>query len=141
MFNKVYNWLLTYSEILQFSVILFILAILGSTFISSIFTEIDKRIEKDLDPTTGNYKAAIMFSTLFQLSVISMYYYIIARFLEKRIVSVSYVINSTYKKYKTIDYTLHIVLIILLIELNPSIKHNLHKISDLTNIDSYNYKY
>jgi len=131
---------LIYIELFQFSIILFISAILTTFVINMIFTQIDKKIEENKDSCgSALYYTQIIFALFFQLFIMAVVYYLITEFIRK-IPSFSYILNKKFSHHKTINYTLHIILIILMIELNPSLKHNLFVIAYLLDIGHYEYK-
>ncbi len=131
----------SFLELIQVSVILFLLALLASFIIGSVFTEIDKSLEKSTNAqhncqNNNDYKAGVFFVTLFQLIIIAAAYYGITK-LMKLIPSVSATLKKNFPGHRTTEFALHIVLIVLLIELNPSIVHNLHRMGYFVDVSKY----
>lgn len=140
-------------EILQLSVILFFCSLFASFVISSIFTKIDEAVDKIED--SDSRKTAIFFVTFFQLFVTAVAYFLIDTLLSKITPWIDIYGTYQYSKLKkkcitpldfeskwctkpkkrslkqlgTVDYGIHIVLIILLVEMNSSLKKNLHEIA------------
>jgi hypothetical protein len=125
-------------EIIILSVILFVQGTIASIVISLIFTQITNHNDTVDDP--ARRKAGIIFLTLFELIVIAFAYYIITQltvrsnYIKHMFVDIFGKWSDRYKKimghkkgFKTVEYVLHIVLIILLIELNHSMKINLER--------------
>jgi len=134
----------TLLELLQISGIVFIMAMFATFVIGSIFTQIDKALEKTtLDgescDNNSDYIVGLFFVTFFELVVIAATYYLITKIL-KSIPSVSATLKPGFPGHRTTEFTLHIVLIVLLIELNPSIVHNLHRLAYYFDISKYEYK-
>jgi len=125
----------TFLELVKICTILFLFALFASFIIGSLFTKIDKTLEDRVEKTTNDclsnngYITGVFLITFFQLVVIAGAYYIITKFLRK-----------FFPDSKTIEFSLHIVLIVLLIELNPSIVHNLHQLASIVDISKYHHK-
>lgn len=118
-------------EIIQIGTLLFFFAIFASFIISLIFTEFDKAIDKIED---DNWKTICKFIELYiQLIVTAIAYF----YIEKLIYifpSFASKINKNYPTFKSTNYVIHIVLIILLIEMNESLVSGLHYVSNRVNI-------
>ena len=116
-------------EILQLSVIFFLCSLLASFIINLIFGSIDKSINK----REGDKSVIIFVETFFQLVITAIAYF----YIEKIIYlfpSIASKLNKNYESFKSANYAIHIVLIILLVELNSSLKNGIHYISSKIDI-------
>ena len=126
------------SEILQICLILFITAMFFSFVLTNIFTLIDEQIAVIENKDTKNF--CIILVTFIQLFITTIFYFYIESFLHK-IRLWKHIIKSMYsnrKKYKlsiadlkAFSFASHIVLIIVLIDMNKSLKKNFEHISDI----------
>lgn len=118
-------------EIIQIGTILYFLALGASFLISITFTEFDKTLDKI---ESENWRTWWKFVEVYiQLLVTAIAYF----YIEKVIYmfpSLSNKLNKNYPSYKSTNYVIHIVLIILLIEMNESLVDGLHFISKKLNI-------
>jgi len=138
------------SELFQLSVVLFLSSLLAAFIISNFFHHvIDVHIDK-LEDNTTDKNAAIIFNTFFQLLVTAIAYWIIDhmihnmqpwndlvkafRLKKKGITALGYS-PGLYKRnmgsLAITDYGIHIVLIIILVEMNASLMHNLHQVQKI----------
>lgn len=116
-------------EIIQIGTILFVSAAVVGFLFSLLFTELDKVIEKKVPEDYEKTKFAIKFVELFvQLLVTAVAYFYLEKFIYI-FPSISKKINKNYVSYKSVNYVIHIVLIVLLLELNHSLVENVHYIS------------
>ena len=122
-------------EIFQIGTILFLTAIIVSFVTSCIFTEIDKKID---EIENEHLKTPVkFFETYLQLIIISISYF----YVEKIIYifpSLANQINKNYKTFKSANYVIHIILIIVLIETNSSMVKGIHFMADKLNINGKN---
>lgn len=139
MFNKLF-------ELFQLSIILFFSAFFASFIISNFFHYvIDVHVDKIEDRDSKNI--AIIFVTLFELFITAFAYLLI----DKMIRSLT-PWNDLIKIYKNnhlsiskrnlgeltvTDYGIHIILIVMLLEMNSSLKHNLHGVQDMILIKNH----
>lgn len=151
-------------EIVQLCLVLFGLALFSSFLISNFFTwVVDPKIQEIENSNERN--TAIVFSTFFELVVTAIAYFLIDSLLyritpwidwfdlftwNKSVNKCKVGPNSIKSKLKcdtkptkrnlkqleTVDYAVHIVLIIMLIEMNSSLNKNLHKISCMMTLNS-----
>ena len=152
-------------EIVQLCLVLFGLSMFVSFVISNFFTwVIDPKIDEISDDNERN--VAIVFSTFFQLIVTAIAYFLIDTLLykitpwfdwfdlfkwnkssNKCAVGPGTTVKSklgclvkptkrNLKQLETVDYAIHIVLIIMLIEMNASLTKNLHKVSCMVTVNS-----
>lgn len=126
---------LEFIEIVQFSIVLFILAIFISFVISSVFIEIDIYNSKTYEKNSLDFKVALSFTLLFQFIIVAYLYYKSIIFVKDNIVSVSSYLSKGYNSHKTIESALHIVLILLLKEMNSSIRYELDEFSNFLKVN------
>ena len=114
-------------EIFQLSILLFFCALLGSFLISLPFTELDKAIDhiKDNDTLFMFSKIAETFLQLFVTAVV--YFYI--EKLVYQFPSISDKLSKRYVAWTGANYAVHIVLILILIEMNQSLVNGVHTIA------------
>ena len=118
-------------EIVQLGTLLFFLAIFASFIISIVFTEFDNALDKMEDKNLETFWKFV--EVYLQLIVTAIAYF----YIEKIVYifpSVSSKLSKNYPAYKSTNYVIHIVLIILLIEMNESLVDSLHFISKKVNI-------
>lgn len=111
------------NELFVSSLVMFILAIIAATLISTIFTKIDKTIDNYND--SNYYDQVIILHTFMQLFIITIAYLAIYNMME--------FIFPKKHKYHITKFPFQIILIVLLIELNPSIKYNVKKLAKIVN--------
>ena len=123
-------------EIVQLCIILFSISIFVSFSLSNIFSYADIEINK-IDRT--EYKdLSVILITLLQLIITTICYFYIEKLLHHLHAWKS--LNKDMKKQMSITdlqvfkYASHIVLIIVLIEMNYSLKNNLHYIGNMLNL-------
>jgi hypothetical protein len=126
---------LEFIEIAQFSIILFIFAIFISFIVSSVFIEIDKYNSKTYEINSLDFKFALSFTLLFQFIIVSYLYYKSIVFVKQNIISFSSYVSNDYHSHKTIESALHIVLILLLKEMNTSLGYELHEFSNFIKVN------
>lgn len=121
-------------EIIQIGTILFLFAMLGSFVISLIFTEIDKKVDEIDD---GGTKTLVIFTeTYIQLLITAIAYF----YIEKIIYwfpSIASILNRRYETYKSVNYVIHIILIIVLIEMNASLQKGVHYLQHKLNVNGH----
>ena len=120
-------------EIFQLCFILFFCAMLGSFILTLIFTEFDKAVDhyEEEDPTS--FTVIKFVETFIQLFLTAVFYF----YIEKIIYifpSLAKKLNSKYESFKVAGYVIHIVLILVLIEMNQSLVNNIHFIAKKINI-------
>ena len=123
---------LTVLEIFQLSLTLFLTAILVSFGFSNLFYLLDKEMDKARqkgDLTDNGYHIAKAAEVFLQLFMIVVAYYYIEVFLYK-IPSVAGWLKDAYQSFKTARHAIHIVMIVILIEFNSSLQHNIHIVGD-----------
>jgi hypothetical protein len=120
-------------ELLQVCLILFLIALFVSYALSNIFTLIDKEIDKVDNIDTKNF--CIILTTFTQLCITTIIYFYVEKNLHR--VKLWKMLIKDLKRdmyiadLDTFRYAIHIVLIIVLIEMNSSLKSNLHYIGQL----------
>lgn len=119
------------SEILQISLFLFIISLTIAYPLSYVFTKFDDMLTSELEKNNLNdtsYKVIKYIETFFQLFISAVLYHYIEEFLYKIPIFSANV--RTFNTYRTASYALHIVMIVLIIELNTSLVNNLHYIAE-----------
>ena len=116
-------------EIFQISLILFISALIASFIMSNIFTKLDTVIDENLDYDSTGYTITKFTEVFLQLFLTTILYFYLEEMLYY-IPSISSFIKSSYTPYKTAKYAIHIVMIVVLVELNTSLKHGIHYLAD-----------
>lgn len=115
------------SEIVELSVIMFVVAMFVALVMSNIFIRFDTYLH-DQHYSEGVYNFIKFIELLVQLVLTTIVYF----YMEEMI---RFIPNLTKMRksvpFQTSKYVLHIVMIVILIELNISIKHNLEYISKL----------
>jgi magnesium-transporting ATPase (P-type) len=128
-------------EILQICIILFIFSFFASFCLSNFFGLMDNEIDKIEDKSSKN--TAIVFLTFFQLFITCIVYFSADMLLNyikpwketfRKFTGQKYV-DIKLGQLNTAEYGLHIILIILLIEMNSSLKENLHKMANIIHLD------
>lgn len=119
-------------EIIQVGTIYFLFALLGAFLLSLVFTEIDKLIEKQTNE--GAYTTYKFIETYFQLIFTAILYF----YIEKTIYffpSIVKLFSKSYESYSSINYAIHVLLIITIIEMNPSLVKGIHFIQQKLDIN------
>lgn len=135
MFDKLF-------DLFQLTIILFFLSLLCAFIISNIFSQIDKEIDKITDTGTKDFLRFLV--TIVQLFLTAIAYFMIDMILERLhpwhdMVRTIFFdtrrkrgqLPRTLKSTEVVNYGIHIVLIITLIEMNKSLKYNFHEISEI----------
>lgn len=125
-------------EILQICVILFLIALFVSFVLTNIFTKIDDEIAKIQDKDTKNF--CIILITFIQLCLTTVIYFYVEKYLHHIKLWKSLIKDLKHTKMyiadlDTFKYATHIVLIIVLIEMNSSLTYNLHEIANILLIE------
>lgn len=137
-------------EIFQICIILFVVSVFVAFCISNIFIRADEEIDKITDKSSKN--AAIIAITFLQLFITAIAYCLadellhhirpweeiakdIRRMTRKSVESASAVVrtssSTTLGELNIANYGIHIVLLLLLLEMNTSLQNNLHKMADM----------
>jgi len=111
-------------EIIQISIILFVMSMFVSFIMSNVFTKFDEFIIYQ-EYSDFVYTFIKIIEVLTQLIIITIAYFYLEKILYK-IPSISGFVNSKYESYVTAKHAMHVVIIISLIELNNSIKDGFH---------------
>jgi hypothetical protein len=123
-------------EIFQLSFILFLCALLGAFIITSIFTEIDDVLETIKIKHNISYSGFVILKfieTFIQLAFTAVFYY----YIEKTIYffpSLANKLNHKHVANKSANFAIHIVLIVMLLEMNSSLINGLHFIANYITI-------
>lgn len=120
-------------EIIQVGTIMFMFAMLGAFVLSLIFTEIDKLIDKQ--ENEGLYTTYKFIETYVQLLLTAILYFYIEQ-IAYLFPSIANMFSKTYPAYKSINYAVHILLILILIEMNPSLVDGVHFIQKKLHINA-----
>lgn len=119
-------------EILQMSVIMFLLSLGAAFVISNIFTPLDREVEK-LSGNKSLYDFVKILVVFIQLVVTALAYYFIDIILHW-FPSISAVISSRYETHKVMEYGIHVILIIILVETNSSLYNGLHDLGKIMKV-------
>lgn len=118
-------------EIFELCFVLYILCLLISYPLSYIFAEFDKyivsKVEENKISETG-YKTIKYIETFIQLFIIAIVY----NYIEDLIYYIPTIIQRSKTKiqsHTTAQYAIHIVMIVMLIEMNSSLVTNLHYVA------------
>ncbi len=123
-------------EIFQICIILFLIALFVSFCLSNLFGLIDNKIKEIENKDLKNF--SIILNTFIQLCITTIIYFYVEKNLHHIRLWKTLLKNVKKKLYiadlETFKYATHIVLIIVLIEMNYSLKYNLYYIKDLLKI-------
>jgi len=97
--------------------------------LSKIFHIVDVKLDES-DLNKGTYDTLKIIEVFTQLFLTAVAYFYIEKLVFK-IPSIASYIKSNYRTYKTANYSIHIVMIITIIEMNSSLVHNLHYMSQI----------
>ena len=115
-------------EIIQLGFVLFVSASVAAYGISWVFKKIDSKINEIENSTSQTVVNLISLYT--QLIITAVAYYYIEK-LTKAIPSISNILNKNYVSHQSSMITTHIFLIIVIVEMNSSLKAQFHHMAAL----------
>ena len=116
-------------EIFQFSLIFFVLIVFTSYLLNKFYFDTKHHSNKDNKPTPWKVFKKFVKVYLEVFVVIVIFFYI--RKIGLLFPSIPHLYNPKFREHTTLEYSVHIALIVVFIELIPKFKHNVEELMEM----------